>query len=168
MNDEIKILVIVLLGLTILYYLFPKLFNFSQDKQTSNETFGDVTAPLVSDTSTNNAPYTYDNYGNQSNGVDQNQDLKKPMKFNNASYGDNYFLDVGAVNLSLQEPLCSKSCCSPQWPLPFSLQTDKMVCDSKDDFIPSNITCNNGWQDTGCLCMSKEQAKFLSDRGGNA
>ena len=38
---------------------------------------------------------------------------------------------------------------------------------NKDKYVPSNIMCNNAYQDSGCLCLTKEQAGFLSNRGGN-
>lgn len=64
--------------------------------------------------------------------------------------------------------MCSKSCCSPQYPPPFDLPIDPLVCGSDKEFVPSSYTCNNGWQDAGCLCMTKDQASFLSHRGNNS
>ena len=63
---------------------------------------------------------------------------------------------------------CSPSCCSDQWPVPFKLPVDKMLCDSKDKFVPSSYYCNNGWQDSGCLCMTQKQSDFLQTRGVNS
>lgn len=100
--------------------------------------------------------------------INENVDINKPIEINNASYGDNYFIDIGEPGLSLSNAMCSKSCCSPQYPIPFSLPTDKMVCESNEKYVPSGITCNNGWQDTGCLCMTEKQAVFLATRGQNA
>lgn len=70
-------------------------------------------------------------------------------------------------NSGLGFNMCSKSCCSPQYPPPFHVPVDPLVCNSKDEFVPSSYTCNNGWQDSGCLCMTKKQSKFLGSRGGN-
>jgi hypothetical protein len=79
-----------------------------------------------------------------------------------------YFLDDGANGeMSIQHNLCSKSCCSEQWPTPFKQKNDPYVCSNKDDFVPSNIMCNNTFQDSGCLCLSKKQGSFLYNRGGN-
>lgn len=64
--------------------------------------------------------------------------------------------------------LCSPACCSDQWPVPFKTPVDKMTCESKDDFVPSNYFCNNGWQDSGCLCMKKDQSEFINTRGNNS
>lgn len=82
----------------------------------------------------------------------------------------NYFLlDDGKDGMAgLQYNQCSKSCCSDQYPLPFKMPVDSNVCASKDEFVPTNYMCNNAWQDTGCICLTKEQANFLGSRGGNA
>jgi len=71
----------------------------------------------------------------------------------------------GAAGLQYNQ--CSKSCCSPQYPLPFDMPVDESVCMNNDNFVPTNYTCNNAWQDSGCVCMTKHQADFLSDRGNN-
>lgn len=79
-----------------------------------------------------------------------------------------YFLDDGANGeFSVQHNMCSKSCCSEQWPTPFKQKYDPYVCNNKDKFVPSNIFCNNSFQDSGCLCLSKKQASFMYNRGGN-
>ena len=84
-------------------------------------------------------------------------------------YGDFDILNDGANgNMGMGFNMCSKSCCSTQYPPPFGLPVDPLVCGSKKEFLPSSYTCNNGWQDSGCLCMSKEQSEFLNSRGNNA
>lgn len=79
-----------------------------------------------------------------------------------------YFLDDGAGGeMSIQHNLCSKSCCSAQWPTPFKMDYDPYVCQNADKFVPSDMMCNNTFQDAGCLCLTKQQAEFLYRRGGN-
>lgn len=79
-----------------------------------------------------------------------------------------YFLDDGAGGeMSIQHNLCSKSCCSDQWPTPFKQKYDPYVCGNKDKFVPSKIYCNNTFQDSGCLCLTNKQANFLYNRGSN-
>lgn len=79
-----------------------------------------------------------------------------------------YFLDDGAGGeLSIQHNLCSKSCCSEQWPTPFKQKHDPYVCGNKDQFVSSRIMCNNTFQDSGCLCLTKKQATALATRAGN-
>lgn len=69
---------------------------------------------------------------------------------------------------SLQNNMCSKSCCSQQYPPPHMLDHDAMVCANKDKFVPNDYKCNNSWQDSGCVCMTEKQKDFLARRGGNA
>lgn len=79
-----------------------------------------------------------------------------------------YFLDDGAGGeMSVINNLCSKSCCSEQWPLSFKMKHDPYVCQNKDKFVPSNMFCNNSFQDAGCLCLGRNQSKFLMTRGNN-
>jgi hypothetical protein len=79
-----------------------------------------------------------------------------------------YFLDDGAGGeMSVQHNMCSKSCCSNQWPTPFKQKYDPYVCQNKDQFVGSRIFCNNTFQDSGCLCLTKKQAQFLYNRGDN-
>src|SRR3990172_4653346 len=81
-----------------------------------------------------------------------------------------YFLDDGASGeMSVQHNLCSKSCCSEQWPTPFKQKSDPFVCSNKDkngangksdgasDFTGSRYFCNNSFQDAGCLCLTRKQ-----------
>lgn len=82
---------------------------------------------------------------------------------------NHYLLDDGAGgSAGLQFNMCSKSCCSAQYPLPFKMPVDSEVCENKAEFVPSNYTCNNAWQDSGCVCLTKDQANFIGSRGGNA
>lgn len=81
---------------------------------------------------------------------------------------DNFYLEDGLDgNMLLHNNYCSKSCCSEQYPTSFKLQYDKKICNSKDEYVPTNLMCNSGDHGTGCLCMKKEQAEFLASRGGN-
>jgi hypothetical protein len=62
---------------------------------------------------------------------------------------------------------CNKSCCSKQYPLPFNLPVDKEIAENMKDFVPSRFTCNNHWEDTGCLCITQNQSNMLANRGNN-
>uniref|UniRef100_A0A6C0E926 Uncharacterized protein n=1 Tax=viral metagenome TaxID=1070528 RepID=A0A6C0E926_9ZZZZ len=64
--------------------------------------------------------------------------------------------------------MCSKSCCSQQYPPAFELEHDAAVCSAKQDFVPNIYNCNNSWQNSGCMCMTEKQRDFLSSRGNNA
>lgn len=89
-------------------------------------------------------------------------------KYKNAKYGVVDGLDDGANgDMSMAKNMCSKSCCSQQWPVPFPLEKDAMVEKLKDKFVPNGYSCNNAWQDSGCLCMTKDQRDFLDNHGNN-
>lgn len=117
--------------------------------------------------------YYYNNIGTIMSGQDfigtnikigDNEDIVQ-----NSTPIDGHTLNDGMDgSFLLHNNLCSKSCCSEQYPVPFKLQYDKHVCQNKNDFIPSNYVCNNSMQDSGCLCMTKKQGNFIYNRGGNA
>ena len=70
-------------------------------------------------------------------------------------------------DISYNLGICSKDCCSTQWPVPIN-QTAKSTMRSKyikSKYITSNLTCNNGIKDTDCVCLTKESKKLLSNRG---
>jgi len=96
-------------------------------------------------------------------------ELEVPWAKNPKNYGEiGDILDDGSNGYAgLNYNLCSKSCCSQQYPPPFMTSLDNFVCNSKDKFVPSNYVCNNGYQDTGCLCITEKQQQFLQNRGGN-
>ena len=96
----------------------------------------------------------------QVDGVDQAIMSKVPS--------DYYFLDDGANGkYSITSNLFSKSCCSSQWPVPFKMAYDPYVCKNKEEYVGSNIMGNNTFQNSGCACITKDQAKFLYTRGNN-
>jgi hypothetical protein len=77
-----------------------------------------------------------------------------------------YMLDDGAGGeFNLANNMCSKSCCSSQYPTPFKQKYDPYVCANKDQFVPSNMMCNNSFNDSGCMCLTKKQASFIYNRG---
>lgn len=63
--------------------------------------------------------------------------------------------------------MCSKSCCSRQWPTPFPQEYDPEICPYKNNFIPNQYTCM-GPQGVGCLCLDRQDATYLYNRGNNA
>lgn len=66
-----------------------------------------------------------------------------------------YFLDDGADGaVSVQHNLCSKSCCSAQWPTPFKQKYDPYVCSNKSEYVSSQLFCNNSFQDSGLIARS--------------
>ncbi len=86
-----------------------------------------------------------------------------------ANYGAIDKLDDGYNGAAgLNYNMCSKSCCSPQYPPPFALESDAVVDSMKGKFVPNNYACNNSWNNSGCVCMTKKQHNYLESRGGNA
>lgn len=69
----------------------------------------------------------------------------------------------GIAEFGLLHSKCSKSCCSPQYPVPHVKQEP-----IPEGFVHSSYKCNNSWEDAGCLCMTTDQHELLSNRGGNA
>ncbi len=91
----------------------------------------------------------------------------EPLPVNNTPPGS-YLLDDGNNGKTgIHFNMCSKQCCSAQYPIPFPLKKE-VELDKLNDLAPTNYFCNNAWQNSGCLCASKDQVKFMEDRGGNA
>lgn len=151
-------IVVIIIVLIVIYFSMPGGNMF--DENFTNEG-GNVTNPRIYETEMNkqidSSPF-----------VGLPDTVISPWAKNPNEYGKVDGLDDGMnANAGLNYNLCSKSCCSQQYPVPFSLGTDPLVCGSEDEFVPTSYTCNNGWQDTGCLCMTKDQALFLNKRGNN-
>lgn len=80
-----------------------------------------------------------------------------------------YMLDDGADGrMSITNNLYSKACCSPQYPPPFATPYDETACKTRQEYANTNYYGNNSFQDSGCLCMTKDQYKFINSRGGNS
>ena len=59
---------------------------------------------------------------------------------------------------------CSPCCCNinNQWPVPFK------KCDKEfDKYISTNLTCSNGNNGPGCVCVTPKLFNSLKYRGGN-
>ena len=69
----------------------------------------------------------------------------------------------------LDTNMCSPDCCGSQWPISFDIQKDPRIKEGElgGKFISTNMTCS-GKMGTGCVCASRSQYSFLSDRGTNA
>jgi hypothetical protein len=96
-------------------------------------------------------------------------EVEKPWSRNTGNYGEADILDDGANGmLGLNFNMCSKNCCSAQYPPPFSVTPDDYLLMSGKEYVPTSYKCSNSWQDSGCLCLTKEQALNLNSRGSNA
>lgn len=71
------------------------------------------------------------------------------------------------INQSYNLGICSKNCCATQWPTP--INTDERSKVKKSDinkkYFTSNLTCNNGVINTGCVCLTNESKQLLTNKG---
>jgi hypothetical protein len=77
---------------------------------------------------------------------------KYPEEFYN-----NYFdlkNDTSNSISNVENIVCSKDCCSTQWPISENIHVkDPKI--NMDEYLPTNLNCNNGINDTGCICKKK-------------
>lgn len=94
---------------------------------------------------------------------------KKPWMESNPqkAIGKDYML-LDTPNLDFSQNRCSKSCCTAQWDHPVDLKPDDELLRNRGNYVPSGFFCNSFIDDSGCLCLTKEQAKYLQTRGGNS
>jgi hypothetical protein len=58
------------------------------------------------------------------------------------------------MGYDMEKIVCSKSCCSTQWPTSESTQIKDPKIDM-NEYLPTNLNCNDGIHDTGCICKKK-------------
>jgi hypothetical protein len=73
-------------------------------------------------------------------------------EFNNNNYFDLKY-DT-PMNYNMEKMVCSKSCCSTQWPTSGPTQVNDPKIDM-NEYLPTNLNCNDGIHDTGCICKKK-------------
>lgn len=62
---------------------------------------------------------------------------------------------------------CSRQCClHTQWPVPFDLKDKDMPDEELKNYVSTNFSCNGG-EKSGCVCVSKNDFDYLSNRGTN-
>ena len=62
--------------------------------------------------------------------------------------------------------VCSKRCCSNQFPTSMNEYTDPRIEDKiNKTLFPSNLTCRDGVRDVGCVCMTDKSRRILNNRG---
>ena len=86
-----------------------------------------------------------------------------------ADVPENYYMlnDGSNGELMLHNNVFSPSCCSAQYPLPFSLSVDQNLVAVADQLVPSSYTGNSMFSDSGCACMSARQRHHIVTHGGN-
>ena len=81
-------------------------------------------------------------------------------------------LKEGLANLpdivKIDQNLCSKQCCNfSQWPVPGDLVEKTIPEKELANYVGSNMSCNFG-KNSGCVCVSKSDFNYLSNRGSNS
>lgn len=81
---------------------------------------------------------------------------------------DYYFLDDGANGEQSQiNNICSPSCCNTgNWPSGIAAKEDPYVMANRDKFVGTNQYCKGDYS-SGCMCLTKKQARHVLTRGGN-
>lgn len=68
----------------------------------------------------------------------------------------------------IDQNICSVHCCKhTQWPPPFNTTDPNIDPNLFKNYIGTNFTCNNGPTGGGCLCVTKKDYEYLSNRGVN-
>jgi hypothetical protein len=75
-----------------------------------------------------------------------------------------YFLDTGENQISSLGDRCSSSCCSNQYPTPFGQESSEAMVDG-NKYVKSRMYCNNSNDSAGCLCLNKDNAYMIQNRG---
>lgn len=175
-TNLIVFLLVVLVVIVLTWLILPRTSSVPQEMHptmASNEHFGEGTQEMqATPEADKNKPFVNPQVGTIMDGPGfEKGDVDGVSQETMSNIPSNYyFLDDGAGGeMEIQHNLCSKSCCSAQWPTPFKQKFDPYVCGAKNsgEFIPSQIFCNNSFQDSGCLCLTKKQGQFLYNRGGN-
>lgn len=170
-NKKIIMVAVLILVVIVIWFVYADMTKRSSIREKfAQETMSETKPEMVSSEVAPRIPYVNPQTGTLMDGPGFERPLPDEPVIERSSVipSNYYFLDDGANGeFSVQHNLCSKSCCSEQWPTPFKQKYDPYVCNNKDKFVPSNVFCNNSFQDSGCLCLSKKQASFLYNRGGN-
>ena len=57
------------------------------------------------------------------------------------------------IGYNMEKIICSKKCCSTDWPNTTNNSIDPKIDMNK--YLPTNLNCNDGIHDTGCICKKK-------------
>lgn len=69
--------------------------------------------------------------------------------------------------IKLDKNMCSKQCCKhTTWPSSVGDIEGDIKKEDLDKYIGSNLSCNFG-NGSGCLCITKDDFNYLSNRGQN-
>jgi len=154
--EDCLIWILVIVLIITLCYIFN--INDTNDTNDTNDYFdGDVT----SDNGDEKLDTNYLKYYEKVTGLISAQPRHNIVK---PYYEPTYNKKMDdAMDFSLN--LCSPNCCKSQSPSGF---VGDLYTYDNNKFVSSNYSCNNSFQNSGCLCMTKNQASLLGSRGNNA
>ena len=107
------------------------------------------------------------NFDNETNAIYSSTDYI-PYKINPAWTHGMSLADNEDDDMSVMFNLCSPSCCNQQYPIPHKLDSDPLIAGKEASFVATPMSCSNSYQGSGCMCVSKNEANFLRNRGGNS
>lgn len=144
-DNTVQWVIIIILVVLIIYFLIPKNEYF-----TNKEGFG---APPFEIERVYEDPLIIPDYTNLENGTIMSGTNFIPQNEVVPAWGEQYGVaetldnnelsDGQGGSYTLNNNICSKSCCSNQYPTPFALPYDSFICNNKDELLPSNYVCNN-------------------------
>lgn len=66
----------------------------------------------------------------------------------------------------IDKNVCSKQCCKFEvWQPPFVIKNPNVDSKFMDKFIGTNLSCGNGPESGGCVCMTKNDFNYIANRG---
>ena len=86
---------------------------------------------------------------------------------NNLNYNfENIATDIPVVKID--QNVCSKQCCKFNvWPTPFDTTNPNVDPTFMNQFIGTNLSCGNGPDNGGCVCMTKNNFNYIANHGQN-
>jgi hypothetical protein len=130
----------------------------SSNKTSSNKTSSDKSSSDKSSSDKSSVKITSDKSSSTKSDTSSIKPFEKSVIKSSYNQTKSYTLGV-----------CSKNCCSTQWKTNIDV-TERSKVKSIDvgpgkKYLTSNMTCNNGVINTGCVCISDETKKMFNNRG---
>lgn len=180
LDNETTFVVVILIALCVIIFFTTFKNENSQDKDNKKiEKYDSVNGQLQPEKKETKEDYSY-LYDKKTGMLMSGEEFNKSNVFERfiRPYDENIAEDVVPSDslllddgdngrMGLTSNMCSKLCCSAQYPVPIKLENDGRL-KNIENLVPTNIMCNNAWQSAGCSCVTKDQANFISSRGGNS
>jgi len=100
----------------------------------------------------------------------QNKKITQNKKIHNkcTENFDNYEItnDKTIPVAKIDKNVCSKQCCKFEvWQPPFVIKNPNVDPKFMDKFIGTNLSCGNGPESGGCVCMTKNDFNYIANHG---